>query len=214
MNKIVILSGGGHAKSVINLLLKIKKYRIIGYTDINNRGKIEHIDYLGNDKVLEDLIKRTKFSAIGYSYVGKNTLDKKRKNIIKYAKDIGFNFPKICSPNSVINQNVIIGEGSYIFDSVMINYGVRIGDYCIINTGVIIEHNVVINNHVQIASGTILCGDVKIHENVFIGAGAIIRDGIEICSNVIIGMGSSVTKSISEPGIYFGNPLKKISDVQ
>ena len=33
---------------------------------------------------------------------------------------------------------------------------------------------------------------------------------VEICNDVIIGAGSVITKSINEPGIYAGNPLKKI----
>ena len=34
---------------------------------------------------------------------------------------------------------------------------------------------------------------------------------ITICDNVIIGMNSNVIKNINEPGIYVGNPLKKLN---
>ena len=40
MKKIVVISGGGHAKVVISILKKIGKYNIVGYTDIENRGNI------------------------------------------------------------------------------------------------------------------------------------------------------------------------------
>jgi acetyltransferase-like isoleucine patch superfamily enzyme len=33
---------------------------------------------------------------------------------------------------------------------------------------------------------------------------------VDICDDVVIGAGSVVTKSISEPGIYAGNPVKLI----
>ena len=33
---------------------------------------------------------------------------------------------------------------------------------------------------------------------------------VEIADNVVIGAGSVVTKNINEPGIYAGNPAKKI----
>jgi len=32
---------------------------------------------------------------------------------------------------------------------------------------------------------------------------------IEICDNVVIGAGSVVTKNITEPGVYYGNPARK-----
>jgi acetyltransferase-like isoleucine patch superfamily enzyme len=33
---------------------------------------------------------------------------------------------------------------------------------------------------------------------------------VKICNNVVIGAGSVVTKNISKPGIYAGNPAKFI----
>ena len=51
---------------------------------------------------------------------------------------------------------------------------------------------------------------IKIESNVFIGYGAIILPGAHIESDVIIGAGSVVTKDIIDPGVYVGNPAKKI----
>jgi len=49
-------------------------------------------------------------------------------------------------------------------------------------------------------------------DNVVIGVGSIVLGPISICDNVMIGAGSFVNKSITEPGVYVGNPLRKISD--
>ena len=48
-----------------------------------------------------------------------------------------------------------------------------------------------------------------IGSNVSIGSNATLLP-VKICDNVVIGAGSVVTKSIHEPGIYAGNPAKKI----
>ena len=48
-----------------------------------------------------------------------------------------------------------------------------------------------------------------IGDKVFIGSNATILP-VEICNDVIIGAGAVVTKNINEPGIYAGNPAKKI----
>ena len=49
----------------------------------------------------------------------------------------------------------------------------------------------------------------KISSNVSIGSNSTILP-VNICSNVVIGAGSVVTKNITLPGKYAGNPAKKI----
>lgn len=55
---------------------------------------------------------------------------------------------------------------------------------------------------------------VYIGDNVFIGVNSLVMPGVEVCSNVVIGAGSVVVKSIMEPGIYVGNPVRKISSFE
>ncbi|WP_341659358.1 acyltransferase [Vibrio sp.] len=54
---------------------------------------------------------------------------------------------------------------------------------------------------------------VHIGNDCWIGARAIILPGVSITDRVIVGAGSVVTKSISESGIYAGNPAKKIKEL-
>ncbi|EJI7544821.1 hypothetical protein NGW34_004960, partial [Escherichia coli] len=54
---------------------------------------------------------------------------------------------------------------------------------------------------------------VVIKDNVQLGAGAIVLPGVEICSNIIVGAGAIVTKNLEEPGVYVGQPARKIKDV-
>jgi acetyltransferase-like isoleucine patch superfamily enzyme len=51
-----------------------------------------------------------------------------------------------------------------------------------------------------------------IGDNVSIGSNATILP-VEICSNAIIGAGAVVTKNITQPGVYAGNPAKKIKEL-
>ena len=51
-------------------------------------------------------------------------------------------------------------------------------------------------------------GNCQIGNRVFIGSGAIIANGVTICDDCVIGAGAVVTKSITEKGIYVGNPAK------
>jgi serine acetyltransferase len=48
-------------------------------------------------------------------------------------------------------------------------------------------------------------------DNVVIGANSVILGPVEICDNVVIGALSLVNKSIFEPGVYVGIPVRKLS---
>jgi len=47
-------------------------------------------------------------------------------------------------------------------------------------------------------------------DHVSIGSNATILP-VTICDHVVIGAGAVITKDITEPGVYAGNPAKKIS---
>jgi len=49
-----------------------------------------------------------------------------------------------------------------------------------------------------------------IGDNVSIGSNVTILP-VNVCNNVVIGAGSVVTKDITQPGTYVGNPARKIS---
>lgn len=44
----------------------------------------------------------------------------------------------------------------------------------------------------------------------FKGSNTVIANNVNICDHVIIAAGSQVYKDINTPGVYIGNPLKKI----
>ena len=50
-----------------------------------------------------------------------------------------------------------------------------------------------------------------IGDNVLIGSNATILP-VDICSNVTIGAGAVVTKDITQPGTYVGNPARRVND--
>ena len=50
-------------------------------------------------------------------------------------------------------------------------------------------------------------------DNVVICANTVVIGPVRICDDVIIGAMSLVNKDITEPGVYVGTPVRKISDV-
>ena len=94
----------------------------------------------------------------------------------------------------------------------MINAAVVTGVNCIINSMALLEHDAKIGNHVHVSTGALINGDCSVANNSFIGSGTVMVNSTKISDEVVIGAGSVVTKNITSPGIYAGNPAKRISN--
>src|SRR5690349_16684474 len=140
MEKIIIIGGGGHAKSLINLIQKIKRFNIIGYVDNKDSGLILGINCLGGKKLLKSIKQKHAniSAAIGVGYV---QISQKRKKIFDELSLLGFKLPSIVSPDAVINQHVKFGQGTVVFDGSVIGVDTQIGDGAIINTCASIDHD-------------------------------------------------------------------------
>lgn len=200
MNGILLVGGGGHCRSVIDVLEK-SSIPIAGIIQGSDCSIDSILGYpsLGNDKDLSRL--RSKYDQALVT-VGQIKTPLIRQKLFTYLLNLGFTVPAISSPFSYISPHSYIGEGTIIMHHSFVNVGVRIGDNCIVNTRAIIEHDCKINNHCHISVGTLLCGGVQIGSGTFVGAGSIIQQNIHIGNNCIIGMGCVVQHNIPDTTIY------------
>ncbi len=211
--RLVMIGSGGHAKSILSSMSINKVENFEGYTDLaENLVFSKYLKYLGDDN---EFVSRYSCDTIelilGISYLGNKVDGVLRKKLIEFYLNKGFNFGTIVSTDAYVSKDAEIGKGSFIAPGVKIISNAIISSCCSINTGAIIEHDTFLQSNVQISPGSIICGGVTIGENTFIGAGSIIRDGLSIANNSIIGMGSVVTRSIDISGVYYGNPLKRLT---
>ncbi len=196
MKKIVLIGGGGHALSCIDIIQNEKKFKIIGIVDskLKKGKKILKYEVLGGDEILKKIKKQVKYAFIT---IGQTGLSDKRKNIYIKLKKLGYKLPVIISPKSIISKNSKINEGSIIHHGVIINSGVSVGKNCIINTNCLLEHEVQIGDHSHIATSVVINGDVKVGSSCFVGSGAIIRNLIKLGSKVFIPMGQLVIRNVN-----------------
>ena len=190
---LILVGGGGHAKSCIDVVESEKKFKILGILD--NSKKIG--TYVGKYKILgkdKDILKYKRFSNNILISVGQVNNNQIREKIFKRYKKIGFKFPIIISPFARVSKNSKIEEGSIIHHNVVINSGVLVGKNCIINTNAIIEHDSVIKNHTHISTSVTVNGNVEVGKNTFIGSGSILKNSTKIKSFSFIKMGSIIKK--------------------
>jgi acetyltransferase-like isoleucine patch superfamily enzyme len=107
-----------------------------------------------------------------------------------------------------IQNDVSIGARSKIQSHAFICSQVTIGADCFIGHGVMFVND-------TFSHGGPARGDKTLWKNTHLGNRVSVGSNVtllpvDICDDVVIGAGSVVTKSISEPGIYAGNPVKLI----
>ena len=120
----------------------------------------------------------------------------------------------------------VIGDDTFIGPFVEIQREVTIGRRCRIQShsficeGVTIGDDTVVAHGVMFINDTFILGgpangrkelwrDTRVGSRVSIGSNATILP-VTICDDVVIGAGSVVTKAITIPGTYAGNPARRI----
>jgi acetyltransferase-like isoleucine patch superfamily enzyme len=103
-----------------------------------------------------------------------------------------------------IQNDVVIGPRTRVQSHAFICEGVTIGADCFISHGAMFVNDLFRSGGPAGGDRT-KWGRCTLGDHVSVGTGATILP-VSICSKVVIGAGSVVTKDITQPGIYAGNP--------
>ena len=107
-----------------------------------------------------------------------------------------------------IQKDVTIGARTRVQSHAFICELVTIGADCFVSHGAMFVNDLFAKGGPARGDKT-LWGHTRIGDRVSIGTHATILP-VDICDDVVIGAGSVVTRNITEPGVYAGNPAKKI----
>jgi acetyltransferase-like isoleucine patch superfamily enzyme len=76
-------------------------------------------------------------------------------------------------PTAIIEDNVVLGEGTSVWDNVHIRRDTRLGAQCLVGGKATIAYGVTIGHRVKINSNAYICTAVTIEDGVMISAGVI-----------------------------------------
>ena len=110
-----------------------------------------------------------------------------------------------------IQKGFSIGKRTRIQSHTFICELVSIGNDCFIGHGVMFINDT-FSKGAPAGGDQSLWKKTNIGDNVSIGSNATILP-VTIADHVVIGAGAVVAKDINKPGIYAGNPAKKIKDI-
>lgn len=199
MKEIVLIGGGGHCISCIDVIEHENRFKIAGIVDRkeNLHKKVLGYEIFACDDDLPALVNQYPSFLITIGQIESSTV---RVNLFNKLKSLNAWLPVLTSPSAYVSKYSQLGEGTIVMHHAFVNANVRVGTNCIINTGAKIEHDVVIGNHCHISTSATVNGNVIVGDRSFIGSSAVTREGVSIGEDVFIGCNERVTKDVQPRG--------------
>lgn len=201
--KLILVGGGGHCKSVIDVA-ESAGFHIQGVLDISENVGKKVLDYsiIGTDDQIPDYVNDAVF-IVTVGHIKDASL---RIKLHQKIVDAGGTLATIIASTAHVSKYAQIEEGSVVMHQAVVNADASIGRGCIINTFANIEHDAKIGDYCHISTGAMINGNCVVGNETFFGSQSVMVNGIEITPGCVIGAGSLVRKNIMQRGIYSGNP--------
>jgi sugar O-acyltransferase (sialic acid O-acetyltransferase NeuD family) len=196
---LLIYGGGGHAKSVMEMVLLNAAYTIAGIVDDDRDLTGVHvlnIPVLGTRDVLRSLIKQgVQLAANGVGGI----LDiNVRVKIFDLLESFGFSFPTLIHPHATIESSAKVEEGVQVFANAYVGSEALLHPRCMINTNAVVSHDCIIGSYTHISPGALLAGHVHVGTRTLVGMGVTTAVGVRIGDGVRVGNGAILLADVPD----------------
>lgn len=190
MSKLILLGGGGHCKSCIDVIEQEGYYEIAGILDEVERVGDKVLDYtiIGTDQDIPRYVRDDYYFLITIGQIQTSSV---RQALYNKLRQNRARLVSIISPRAYVSRYAKIGLGTIIMHDALINASATIGENCIINTKALIEHDVVVENFCHISTSAVVNGGVTIKEGSFFGSNAVSKESVTCENNTFIKAGST-----------------------
>jgi len=188
----IVYGGGGHGKSVVDLVRAIGCHRVTGIVDdgLTPGSLILGIPVLGTSNVLADLhAQGIHFAANGIGGIGNVNI---RLQAFEKLVGAGFTLPVLVHPAAWIEPSAKLEPGVQVMAFSYVGPDARIGFGSLINTGACVSHDGRLGRVVNLSPGALLGGNVTIENYAQIGMHATINLGLCVGERSIVGNGATV----------------------
>jgi sugar O-acyltransferase (sialic acid O-acetyltransferase NeuD family) len=191
MKKIILIGGGGHCKSCIDVIEAAGAFKIMGILDSADKVGQAVCGYsiVGTDDRIEE------FAKLGYGFhvtVGHLKSPATREKIFTRLQALKAETPVIISPLARVSSHAQVGEGTIIMHFALVNADAEVGVNCIVNSRALIEHDAFVGDHCHVSTGAILNGNAQLGSRSFFGSGAVSKEGAIIAEGSFVKANSIV----------------------
>lgn len=177
MKPLILVGGGGHCKSVIDVA-ESAGYTILGILDRPEEvgKKVMGYEVIGTDDEMVKYVDKADFIVT----VGQIKSPDLRIKLHKMLEQVGAKLATIVASTAHVSKYAQLGAGTVVMHQAVVNADAKIGKGCIINTFANIEHDVAISDYCHISTGAMVNGGATISDGTFVGSQSVINQCVKI----------------------------------
>jgi sugar O-acyltransferase (sialic acid O-acetyltransferase NeuD family) len=195
---LLVYGGGGHAKSVMEIVLQLGTFTIAGILDdgLPAGTAVLGIPVLGTRAALPVLLEKgVRLAANG---VGGIIDIHVRVKIFELLESSGFSFPALTHPRATLEPSAKISAGVQVFANAYVGAEARLQPRCMVNTNAVVSHDCEIGEYSHIAPGALLAGHVHVGARSLVGMGVTTAIGVRIGDGARIGNGAIILADVPD----------------
>lgn len=205
---LAILGAGNLGQQIAHFAITDKHYnKVIFFDDFTSESNILGHSVIGDTNDIEQSYQKGLFNelliGIGYKHLNK------REELYNFFSD-KVPFGNIIHSSCCIDSTAQIGQGTILYPNVCLDANTLIDINTVINISSSIAHDTYIGKHCFLSPNVAIAGFVKVGNKSILGINSTIIDNIELISETQLGGGTVVIKSLTEKGLYVGNPARFI----
>jgi len=193
---LVLYGGGGHGKSLIDLILALGMYDLVGVVDdgLKAGSDVAGLAVLGGSDKLPELSARGVRQAV--NAVGGIGDVASRVRVFQILHAAGFVCPTLIHPRAYVESSARLAGGVQVFSHGYVGSEASIGFGAIINTSAVVSHDCRVGNFANISPGALLAGKVTVGEGALVGMGVTVNLNVNIGPEARIGNSAVIKQDV------------------
>lgn len=197
-SSVVIFGGGGHAKSLIDVILGSMDLEPLCVVDDHAApgSEVLGVPVIGGRGALAVLVEHG--MRLGVNAVGGLGRIDARIAVTEVLRAAGLELPALVDRSAAVAPSARLGAGVQVFANAAVWSDAEIGDGAIVNTGAVVSHDCRVGAHAHITPGVLLAGHVEVGEAALVGMGVTTRIGMRIGARAIVGNGCVLNDDVPD----------------
>jgi sugar O-acyltransferase (sialic acid O-acetyltransferase NeuD family) len=193
---LVLYGGGGHGKTLIDLVRAAGNFHWVGLIDdrLTRGSKVLGVTVLGGPEQLVELYQNGVCLAVnGVGGIGDPAA---RQRIFDILEQAGFTCPAVVHPAAFVEQSARLEGGVQVLAKAYVSSSAYVGFGSVLNAGATVSHDCRLGRCVNLSPGAALAGNVRLEDYVQVGMNATINLDITVGRGARIGNGATVKADV------------------